>query len=86
MNNIGMNSISFGNSKAMRLVPLALITPLIAGSASVNGIETIQNNTDTIEIMDTSKKFEAPQLSHPKDGTIYVLPCYHPDLLDNINR
>lgn len=85
MNTIGMNSISFGHSKAMRLLPIALLAPLIAGSTSVNSPETMQTKTDTFEIVDSSKMLP-PQLSHPKDGTIYVLPCSHPDLLNNINR
>lgn len=80
-----MNSISFGHSKAMRLLPIAIVAPLIAGSTSVINPETIQTKTDTFEIVDSSKKLSS-QLSHPKDGTIYVLPCYHPDLLNNINR
>lgn len=83
MNTIGINSISFGHSKAMRLLPIAIVAPLIAGTPTVTGSNAANNE---IEVQDSTKQYENSILSHPKDGTIYVLPCYHPDLLNNINR
>ena len=86
MNTIGINSISFGHSKAMRLLPIAIVAPLIAGTPTVTGSNAANNETKLFEVQDSTKQYENSILSHPKDGTIYVLPCYHPDLLNNINR
>lgn len=50
-----MNSISFGHSKAMRLLPIAIVAPLIAGSPTVTGSNAANNETKLFEVQDFAK-------------------------------
>lgn len=85
MNTITSSGVSFCRyNKTMKLAPLAIITPLIVGSVTASSNST-DNATQLFEINDSTKRYESPKLTQPKDGTTYEFQYYKPILVNNIN-
>lgn len=70
----------------MRILPLALITPLALGGTSSLSKVSRSNIPQKIELVDSAKNFLNKEMILPKDGTIFIKQYFHSDLINKTNR